>query len=114
MGDLCDLKSEETKFGMDTVLCETEKILKYYWALTDLEKSHINQCMSRLKERYPEKYRVLAYLYLEPELLAINWCERIEITAERMYVSEMTVRRWRKEMVGILSLLLFRVEWLNR
>ena len=112
------------------ILHNTEEILKHYLSLiesaesldtedifiksflesksvTDALLQHVNRCFDKLEERYPIEFDTLAYLYMDAELIKVNWCERIEITAARMHTTGRTVRRWRMEMVRELSVLLF-------
>jgi hypothetical protein len=119
-----------------TILHNTEEILKHYLALTDSIESieteslfiksftesrtvtealikHVNRCLDKLEERYPAEFDTLVYLYMDEDLVKINWNERKARTSERMHISIWTVERWRKDMVGELSVLLFGGEGLK-
>jgi hypothetical protein len=61
----------------------------------------------------PERYEVIQKLYLDPEKITVQWSERLQIVAAEIPCGEMSVRRWRNEMIDELSILLFGVDGLR-
>lgn len=72
--------------------------------------AHINAAVEELEERLvvegqPEKFMVIREVYFEGKTFAKM--------AEKLNCSEMTVRRWKNEMIEEISLLLFGIEGLK-
>lgn len=61
----------------------------------------------------PEKYEVIQKLYLDSEKITVQWTDRIKMVAAEIPCGEMSVRRWRNEMIDELSILLFGVDGLR-
>ena len=96
----------------------TIKSIKANREVTLIFIAHIDMALSLVKRKCERmdalnKYKVIEMLHLDEELQELPWGERISIVAEKIPCAELTVRRWRNEMVKDLSLFLFGVEGLK-
>jgi hypothetical protein len=87
-------------------------------ARTKVMINQIETCMDMLKTRMEsqgqgKKYEVLYCLYMDPARRDLEWGQRIQAVAEELYCSSDSVRRWKNEMVKILSVWLFGVDGLK-
>lgn len=61
----------------------------------------------------PEKFEVIKMLYLNSELVNMQWTERNKLVADEIHCGETSVWKWRNEMIKELSILLFGVDGLQ-
>lgn len=79
-------------------------------ARTVIIVSHVDKGLSVLKMKTSKdlyKYTVIDLMYISTELAELSMAERLSQIAERLTVSEATVRRYELDMTNKLSVLLF-------
>ncbi len=86
--------------------------------VTMLMMSHVDTALLLLKgkcaaEGTTEKYKVIELLHLDKNQQEIPWAEKILRASKQLCCDEMTVMKWRSEMVHDLSVFLFGVEGLK-
>lgn len=96
----------------------TIKSIKANRELTLIFIAHIDMALELLRRKCEikeamNKYRVIEMLHLDSDLQELPWGERLAKVAETIPCGEISVRRWRNEMVKELSVFLFGVEGLK-
>ncbi|CCO08264.1 hypothetical protein [Desulforamulus hydrothermalis] len=100
---------------MDEVIV---KAIKKSRIRTAIMITQIETCLEILRLRMsakgqPEKYQVIKSLYLDKARRDMPYGELVKVVAEEIHCGEATVRRWKKEMITELSVLIFGVDGLK-
>lgn len=80
--------------------------------------NQIDTCLEMLRVKMSakgqiEKYEVIQKLYFDQDKVSVQWTDRIRLVAAEIPCGEMSVRRWRNEMIDELSILIFGVDGLR-
>lgn len=140
-----ELKREEKENQRKAILHNTELLIKKYFDIKDaiededlafyideeqiilssvlrnkatarLLLEYVDMCIEKLKNKFPDKSKILDIMYFTPQHSHLTWDEKIYMIYEQSrhlfgtIVSERTITRWRTEMVDELALLLFKAD----
>lgn len=82
-------------------------------ATTRLLFHHVNKCLSRVKEKEPEKIKVIEALYLNEKYLSLTWEDKINQAMIKCNISQATAYRWKDMIISDLSVMLFGADGLR-
>ncbi|MDF3001043.1 MAG: hypothetical protein K0Q48_1162 [Bacillota bacterium] len=86
--------------------------------VTRIILSHVNTALVLLKKKSrargsDQKFRVIELMHLDEKMQAVPWTERVQIISEELQCEEVSVLKWRNEMIRDLGVFLFGVDGLK-